>query len=244
MTDIKECSDKLSFCVVVPMYNEELNVERCVNTIHGFIGKLKCKTLMIAVNDGSTDGTGVILKKLADNMSGLVVETHQINKGYGATNLTGAKRAYKEGYEYALFMDADLTQNVEYLYTFIEEMNKGVDFIKATRYAKGGGVKGVPFGRWVVSLMGNGIIKIFFRLPLTDYTNGFRAVKTRLLSQIECQDSSFSYLIEEVKKISKFARSYAEVPYILTVRESKYSKSKFQYSLKVYCRYLSYLFRK
>lgn len=244
MIENKECFNKLSFCVILPMYNEELNVERCISTIHEFISKLKYKTTLIAINDGSTDKTGEILKRMSEKLSGLIVETHEKNKGYGMTNLTGAKRAFKEGYDYALFMDADLTQNVDYIYSFIEEMNKGVDFIKATRYAKGGGVRGVPFNRWIVSLLGNFVIKIFFRLPLSDYTNGFRAAKTCLLSQIECEDASFSYLIEEVKKISKIAKSYADVPYILTARESKYSKSKFQYSLKVYSRYLGYLFKK
>jgi len=240
----KKNINSFSFCIVVPMYNEELNAERCVSAIHEFIGKLKYKSAVIAVNDGSMDKTGEILKKMSNKLNNLIIETHEKNKGYGMANLTGAKRAFKEGYDYALFMDADLTQNVNYIYPFIEEMNKGIDFIKATRYAKGGGVKDVPFNRWVVSRIGNFIIKIFFRLPLTDYTNGFRAVKTCLLSQIECKDRTFSYLIEEVKKISKIAKSYAEVPYILTVRESKYSKSKFQYSPKIYYKYLSYLFKK
>ncbi|MDD5687509.1 MAG: glycosyltransferase [Elusimicrobia bacterium] len=242
--DINKDSKKISFCIVVPMYNEESNAEKCVTTIHDFISKLSYKTALIAVNDGSKDKTGDILKNISTKLNKFIIETHEKNKGYGSANLTGAKRAFKEGYDYALFMDADLTQNVSYIYPFIEEMNKGTDFIKATRYAKGGGVKDVPFNRWIVSLIGNKIIKIFFRLPLTDYTNGFRAVKTCLLSQIECEDRGFSYLIEEVKKISKISKSYAEVPYILTVRESKYSKSKFQYSPKVYYKYLRYLFKK
>ncbi len=235
---------KFSFCIVVPMYNEECNAERCVNTIHEFLSKINLKSAIIVVNDGSTDKTNEILDKLSNQLNNLIIETHERNKGYGPANITGTRRAFNEGFEYVLFMDADLTQNVNYIYSFIKEMNKGIDFIKATRYAKGGGVKGVPFNRWIISLIGNMIIKIFFRLPLTDYTNGFRAVKTCLLFQIECEDISFSYLIEEVKKISKVAKSYAEVPYILTARDSKYSKSKFQYSPKIYYKYLCYLFKK
>ena len=232
-----------SFCIVVPMYNEEGNAERCVNTIHEFLDGVDVESAIIVVDDGSTDTTGEILERLSGHLSDVIVETHETNKGYGAANVTGGRRAFNEGFEYALFMDADLTQDVNYVYSFIEEMKKSVDFIKATRYAKGGGVEGVPFGRWFVSRAGNLLARMFLGLPLTDYTNGFRAVKTRLLSQIECEESGFVYLLEEVHRVSKIAKSYAEVPYVLTVRGEKSSKSKFRYSPKVYWAYLKYLFK-
>ena len=82
------------------------------------------------------------------------------------------------------------------------------------------------------------------RLPLSDYTNGFRAIKTKLLKDIKFEENNFAYLIEETKKVSKFANSYAEVPYILKVRENSHSKSKFVYSPSVYFSYLKWLFKK
>lgn len=226
------------------MYNEAGNAERCVKTIDDFLNKLNANTSIIVVNDGSTDETGRLLHELSGKTRRLIVETHEINKGYGAANSTGGKRAFHEGFEYALFMDADLTQNVEYIYPFIECMNGNVDYIKATRYAGSGGVKGVPFKRWVVSWLGNILAKLLLRLPLTDYTNGFRAVKTDILARIHCSETGFAYLIEEVCESSKYARSYAEVPYILTIRADNGSKSKFQYSPKVYWTYLKYLIKK
>lgn len=233
-----------SFCIIVPMYNEESSADRCVSTIHEFLNRAELKSSIIVVNDGSTDNTGKVLDKLSNQFNNLIIETHERNKGYGAANITGAERAFNEGFVYALFMDADLTQDINYVYSFMEEMNRGVDFIKATRYSKKGGVKGVPFNRWIVSWIGNLLAKIFLRLPLNDYTNGFRAVKTSILSQIECEEKGFAYLIEEVYKVSKIAKSYAEVPYILTIREDKFCKSKFRYSPRIYYRYLRWLFKK
>ncbi|MCL5407133.1 MAG: glycosyltransferase [Patescibacteria group bacterium] len=233
-----------SFCIVIPMYNEERNAQKCVQTIFDFLKKIKQKTSMIVVDDGSSDKTLAILNKLAKKNKNLVVAHHLHNKGYGAANVTGAKLALKNGFEYVLFMDADLTQNVSYIKDFMKEMEKGTDYIKATRYSNGGGTKGVPWQRRAVSKVGNILAKIFFRLPLTDYTNGFRAVKTRILSQVKAREKGFSYLIEEVYQVSKIAQSYAEVPYILTVRKEKFSKSKFNYSPKVYFDYLKYLFKK
>lgn len=235
---------EVSFCVVVPMYSEEKNAQKCVQTIHNFLKKTKYKTAIIVVNDGSQDKTLVVLNKLSKKMKSLIVISHPRNRGYGAANITGAKAALKNGFEYALFMDADLTQNVNYILPFIEEMKKGTDYIKATRYADGGGVKGVPWKRRTVSRIGNLLAKAFFRLPLTDYTNGFRAVKTKILAKISCRERGFSYLIEEVWQVSKITQSFAEVPYILTVRADKFSKSKFNYSPRVYYNYLKYLFKR
>lgn len=231
------------FCIIIPMYNEVDNAERCVKTIDEFLNRLNANASIIVVNDGSTDGTGRVLHELSIKLHRLIVETHEINKGYGAANSTGSKRAFQSGFEYALFMDADLTQHVDYIYPFIDYMEKNVDYIKATRYAAGGGVEGVPFKRWVVSWMGNILARLFLRLPLTDYTNGFRAVKTDILSRIHCSETGFAYLVEEVCEASKFAKSYAEVPYILSIRVDNGSRSKFQYSPGVYWTYLKYLLK-
>lgn len=240
----KSLNPAVSFSVVVPAYNEEKNIQNCVQTILRFLKKLKNKTGLIIVNDGSTDGTLKKLELLRKKYRDLQIVNHLRNKGYGAANISGGKLGLKMGYDYVLFMDADLTQNVTYLHAFVREMERGTDFIKATRYREGGGTRGVPLGRRLVSRIGNLMAKIVFRLPLSDYTNGFRAVKTRFFAKINCREKGFSYLIEEVYCISKQAKTYAEVPYILTARSDRFSQSKFNYSLKVYFNYLKYLFRK
>lgn len=234
----------VSFCVVVPAYNEEKNIQNCVQIIFKFLKKLKNKTCLIVVNDGSTDQTLKKLRRLQKKSKDLEIVNHPRNRGYGAANISGGRASLKMGYDYVLFMDADLTQNVTYLHTFVREMEKGTDFIKATRYREGGGTRGVPLGRRLVSRIGNLLAKIVFRLPLSDYTNGFRALKTKFFAKIRCQEKGFSYLIEEVYYVSKQAKTYAEVPYTLTARSDRFSQSKFNYSLKVYFNYLKYLFKR
>jgi hypothetical protein len=141
-------------------------------------------------------------------------------------------------------MDGDLTQRVNYIDDFMEEMKKGTDFIKATRYSKGGGVNGVPFKRRIVSYLGNKLAKLFFHLPLNDYTNGFRAIKTKFIPQLRCTERGFAYLVEEVAQMKNLAKTYGEVPYVLTARIEKESISKFSYSLKTYTNYLKHLVKK
>ena len=81
-------------------------------------------------------------------------------------------------------------------------------------------------------------------LPITDYTNGFRAIKTNLVANLSFEENGFAYLIEEVNKVSKKAKTFGEVPYILAVRKDNHSKSKFTYSFGVYFSYLKWVFRK
>jgi glycosyltransferase involved in cell wall biosynthesis len=233
-----------SFCVVLPMFNEEGCAQPCVQTIYGHIKNIATRTAVICVDDGSTDRTGELLTQMQSSVPTLIIEKHVVNQGYGAANVTGAKRAAAEGFEYVLFMDGDLTQRVSYIDDFVIEMQNGTDFIKATRYSKGGGVDGVPFKRWLVSYVGNLLAKMFFRLPIRDYTNGFRAIRTDLVKKLEAKERGFAYLIEEVYQISKIAKTYAEVPYVLTVRQDTLSTSKFSYSVKTYYNYFKYLVKK
>lgn len=229
-----------SFCVVLPMYNENANAEKCIVTIGAFLDAIPARTGIVAVDDGSSDGTGQVLRALATTRPGLFVELHEKNRGYGGANRTGFSRAIREGFEYALVMDADLTQDPVYIHGFIAAMKTKVDFIKATRYAKGGKVEGVPFARAMVSWIGNRLAQIVLRCGVSDFTNGFRAIRTDFLPKLDTRENGFAMLMEEVCQARRAGARFAEVPYTLTVRDDG-SVSKFSYSFGVYWQYLRHL---
>jgi dolichol-phosphate mannosyltransferase len=231
-----------SFCVVLPMYNERPNVARCIRRLTVFLQDVPARTAIIAVDDGSTDGTLDDLRRIESEIPNIIVEARPTNGGYGAANRTGFASALREGFEYALVMDADGTQDPAYIEGFFPPMRAGKDFIKATRYASGGRVVGVNWRRYVVSWVGNRLARLALRCDLTDYTNGFRAIRTSLLPQLETRETTFVVLLEEIRLARKLRATFAEAPYTLTVREEKASASKFSYSWKVYLSYLKYLF--
>ncbi|MBK7838024.1 MAG: glycosyltransferase [Candidatus Obscuribacter sp.] len=111
--------------------------------------------------------------------------------GYGAANRTGFLAAKREGFVYAIVMDADGTQEPRFIERFFEPMRHSIDFIKASRYIKGSAVVGVTAQRRLVSWIGNIIARIILRLPLTDYTNGFRAIKTDLACKLITKSVDF-----------------------------------------------------
>ena len=222
------------------MYNEQANVERCVHQIAAVLARTEPQGHFIVVDDGSRDSTGQILNRVLLDVPNLVVVSHPQNQGYGRALVTGIYEASRRGFGYVLFMDADLTTDPKYIPDFVERMGADADVIKATRYSLGGGMRGVPFHRVLISRLGNRVSRFLFRLPITDLTNGFRAVKTALLVDIPFREGGFAIIMEELYHLAATATSYAEVPYVLTSRGADQGPSRFVYRPRVFLQYFKY----
>jgi len=230
-----------SFVIALPMYNEEAYAEKCLRAIFPVLDGIKLPNAVVAINDGSRDNTLSILKEIKLEYRRLHIVDHPINLGYGSAIKSAYQFGIEHGYDYVLFMDADLTQDPHYILDFLPHMIKGIDFIKASRYIKGSRVVGVPNFRVVVSSLGNTFARLAFHLPITDYTNGFRAVKTNVARHFQLRENHFAILVEEMWQAKHFAKTFAEVCYSLNARKNA-EDSKFRYDFNVYKRYLKYCF--
>ena len=157
----------MKVCVLMPMYNEEAIAQESLETIYSYIKKLPPLVHLLVVNDGSSDATESLVSNLIDKLNTDVVKliSNQINLGYGGALKTGIQYTIDYNYDYALFMDSDLTNHPKYLVDFYEKMLEGWDYIKATRYSKGGGVDGVPMKHYIISRSGNLFAKMISRSP-------------------------------------------------------------------------------
>ena len=137
----------MNICIVIPIYNEEIIVKESIETILAYTSNRVHNVSIIAVNDGSNDSTEHVLQQInnRDEDNKLILLSHQNNKGYGAALNTGINYALLNNYDYALFMDSDLTNHPKYINLFIDKMCEGYEYIKATRYGKGGTVRGVSW---------------------------------------------------------------------------------------------------
>ena len=92
--------DKNLVSVIIPLYNTEEFVEEAVRSI-------MCQTLreieIIVINDGSTDNSLSIIKRLADEDKRIRIYT-QYNQGPSVTRNKGYE--YTQG-KYVYFMDSD-----------------------------------------------------------------------------------------------------------------------------------------
>jgi dolichol-phosphate mannosyltransferase len=229
-----------SFAVVIPAHDEAAGIATCVVAVDAALDRLPNETALVVVDDGSRDGTGEILAGLRASHPRLRVVTHPANRGYGAGLRSGTQAAVAEGLDYVLFMDSDLTNDPRYLAAFADRMADGIDVIKASRYVTGGGVAGVPAWREWVSVLGNAVARLGFRVPVRDCTNGFRAVRASLLTRIDLEENGFAVIMEELYRLRPLATSYAEVPIVLTARSADQGASSFSFGPRALWRYFKY----
>lgn len=86
---------KLSYTVIVPCYNEEQGVSQ---TMEHLLANEPDPSVfeIVAVDDGSTDGTHDILQEYAEQYPNVHLLRHQRNLGYGAALKTGIRKARAE----------------------------------------------------------------------------------------------------------------------------------------------------
>ncbi len=71
---------------------------------------------------------------------------------------------------------------------------------------------GVPAYRVLISRAGNLIARILFRLPISDCTNGFRALRTRLFAQMRLTENKFPIIMEELYYCAFLTDNFTQIP--------------------------------
>lgn len=159
--------------IIIPAYNEE-------DTIHHTVNQLRnsCSYDFIVVNDGSTDRTEEILNE------------HQIphislaaNLGIGGAMQTGYIYAYRNGYDYAIQLDADGQHDPKDLEKLVQAITgSDYDMVIGSRFVEKTGYK----GSWIRRL---GIYYFYYMLKwiahikVTDPTSGYRIVNRKVMKE-------------------------------------------------------------
>lgn len=94
--------------VIIPMYNAESFVERCVRSV---LNGIYQNVEILCIDDGSTDGTLKLVKKLQDEDNRIVI-FEQDHAGVSAARNHGLREARGE---YVAFIDSDDWVSTDYL---------------------------------------------------------------------------------------------------------------------------------
>lgn len=97
------------FSLIIPCYNERGAIEETVRRIRAALPRRETYRLII-VDDGSTDGTGEVLDRLATDDPTMAVLRNEENRGYGAAIKSGLRSADTE---LIAIVDADGTYPIE-----------------------------------------------------------------------------------------------------------------------------------
>lgn len=110
--------------VIVPVYNAEKSIEKCLDSI---LANISDDMQIIAINDGSTDNSKQILDTYANNYKNQVICYHKENEGVAATRNFGISKANGK---YIMFVDSDDTIQKDLFKQLIKYVEKDIDIIK------------------------------------------------------------------------------------------------------------------
>lgn len=99
--------DRVELAVVMPVYDEAANVAAVVEEWRLALASLGVTFRLWLVDDGSTDGTDVVVEELRARANGCVAVIRQTNRGHGRACRAGYDAAVEAGAEYVLQVDSD-----------------------------------------------------------------------------------------------------------------------------------------
>lgn len=174
--------DGMSLSVVIPAYNEEGAVRETIEEVRAAMEPLGIPYEIIVVDDGSEDRTLEIARE-----TGVVVDSNQVNTGYGASLKRGIKRA---SHEYVAIIDADGTYPPRYLPGMLA-LCRDQDMVVGDR---GAAMKNVPLIRRPAKWVLNTFASFLAERKLNDLNSGLRVFrKSELVPFIPLLPQKFSF---------------------------------------------------
>ena len=221
--------------IVVPMYNEEENVETTIGQIQKVMNELKEEWELILVDDGSTDRTPCLIDKMGKSRKNVRAFRHPINYGVGRALKTGFEKARGE---IIITGDADLSYGAEDIPRLVSTMrSKDFDLVLASPYMNKGTTQGVPFYRLAISRFGNAVLRLALRTDISCVTSIFRAYRKSMIEQLELNSDGKEIEPEIVANALAMGFSIGEIPAILKGREKGKSKFKLKKQVLAHLRF-------
>jgi dolichol-phosphate mannosyltransferase len=210
--------------IVVPTYNERDRLRDLVQAIFAANAAEGLDGELVIVDDNSPDGTGALADELA--------ERHRITVLHRSGKL-GLGTAVVAGFEAASapivgVIDADLSHPPGMLPRMLAVMQStSADVVIGSRYIPGGGTKGWPLGRLLMSrfacVLARGLT------PVRDATSGFFLIRRDLARGVRISAGGFKICLELL--IRSEPRAVVEVPYVFAGRTAGESKMNLQEAL-------------
>lgn len=199
--------------ILIPIYNTEEYLEQCVRSA---IGQTLDDIEIVCLNDGSTDGSGKILRSLAKEDARIVIVDKE-NSGYGHTMNMGIRMAKGK---YILFLESDdyiLPRMAERMYELCEEHS--LEILKSDYYA---------------FLMNGG--KIFKRYRSVSRLNDYHQV-------LDATEKAEAFLSERYTWLCMYQREYLLKNKIFHNESpgASYQDNGFWFQSMMHCRRLYYV---
>jgi len=191
-----------SLSIIVPAYNEEESLARVVSDCVCVGRSIARKLEVIIVNDGSTDGTGEVAKRLMAEFPEVRVIEHGRNRGFGAAQKTGFRNAR---YDFVTLVPADNQFDVR-------ELRKYLPHIAHSDMVLGYRVKRFDrLHRRINTRLFRLTLRLLFGVKLRD-VNWVKLFRRRVIDGLELFSDGIGVDAEMVVKALRKGCVVAEVP--------------------------------
>lgn len=203
--------------IIIPTYNETDNIVKLIEKINVYLNNV---TIYI-VDDSPTPEIGELINSSYKNVKYFFRKN---KSGRGSAVLFGIKQALKDGkFNLIIEMDADFSHNPNELKKKIFYFKKKkLDMLIASRYLEGSKILKWSVSRRIFSKLSNILARIFLRINIKDFTNGFRFYSIRSAEKIvkKCGNigGGFIILSEIIVVINNNHFKIHEVPTIFVNR--------------------------
>jgi glycosyltransferase involved in cell wall biosynthesis len=202
--------------VIIPVFNE-------VQTIREILRRVRRTGIaneIIIVDDGSTDGTRVLLGKIKKDRS-LQIILHEKNSGKGSAIKTGFDHA---GGDVIIIQDADLEYDPCEYPNLLHPLKEGIaDVVYGSRFL-GAARHPILFWNMVANRILTFFTNILYNNIISDMETGYKVFRREVLQGMQIHARRFEFEPEFTAKILKRKFRIFEVP--ITFNPRDYSQGK------------------
>lgn len=168
----------MELSVVVPVYNEEENVEPLIGEINGVLRHLGKRYEIVVVDDGSEDQTFAVLSKLQREQPTMKVV--RLKRNFGQTAAVAAGLTYARG-EIVILMDGDGQNDPADIPALLAKLAEGNDLVAGWRFNR----HDPFFNRRLPSMIANRLISWTTRVKLHDYGCTLKAMRKEIAKNLK-----------------------------------------------------------
>lgn len=188
----------------MPAHNESENLRWLLPHVNDVLPALFERYNVIIVDDGSTDGTGDVARKMAADLGiELKVVRHEHKSGYGAAVGDGLREA---DLEYTGFTDSDGQLDVADFAKLVPLLKDGADLAAGWRMTRED-----PAFRSVISGTFNLLVLWTLQIDVRDVNCALKIIKTSTLKRMNLRSRSALINAEIYWKVGRLGGRYAQV---------------------------------
>ena len=168
--------------VAIPVYNEVRHIVQVLDEVRKYSDDI------LAVNDGSNDGSGDLLNQQKD----LHLIHHHRNIGYGAALRSAFGYAQAHAYDILVTMDSDGQHEAERIPALLEALNNEIDLVSGSRYLQTFTVNTIPpADRRRINFLLTAYLNQKLGLNITDSFCGFKAYRVDQLRKFQITENGY-----------------------------------------------------